>query len=115
VLRVAGCGVLRELLAARPLDFLPPESNTEARVNEILVGAGRAPLERQIDIGDEDWIGRIDLVDRRCDAVLEVQSELYHGSLLDQERDAEGKRRLEAAGCTFGEVIDFDVWHRPRR
>ena len=43
----------------------PPESGLEARVNQILVRDGQRPLERQVDLGEENWTGRFDLADRQ--------------------------------------------------
>jgi very-short-patch-repair endonuclease len=111
----AGITLLRELAADRPPDHRPPESNLEARVNELLIEDGQRPLERQVDLGDDiGWIGRVDLLDRECRVIVEVQSDLYHLSLTDQRRDAERKARLEAAGWLVIEISEFVVWHRRR-
>ena len=109
----AGSTLLHELAAARPPDTRGHESNLEARVNQLLLRAGHRPLEAQVDLGDDDWIGRVDLVDRDLRVVVEVQSERYHSSVLDRRRDAERRARLEAAGWHVIEVWDRDVWHRP--
>jgi hypothetical protein len=110
----AGTVLMRELAAERPVGFRPPESNLEARVNEILVESGQRPLTPQVDLGDEAWIGRVDLVDRADRIALEVQSGRFHGSLTDRRRDRERMDRLRAAGWIVIEVDDFEVWHRPR-
>ena len=78
-----GIQLLRELADARPEDFRPPESNLEARVNELLVADGQRPLERQVDLGGDEWIGRVDLYDRDHRLIFEVQSDLHHLSLSD--------------------------------
>jgi len=110
----SGSALMRELAAERPVGFRPSESRLEARVNEVLVRAGQRPLTPQVDLGDEDdWIGRVDLVDRLDRVALEVQSERFHGSLTDRRRDAERIRRLRAGGWIVIEVDDFVVWHRP--
>ncbi len=111
----SGITLLRELVAERPPDYRPPESNLEARVNELLVEDGQRPLERQVDLGDDhEWIGRVDLLDRECKVIFEVQSDLYHLSLTDQRHDAERKARLERAGWLVVEIDEFVVWHRRR-
>jgi hypothetical protein len=110
----AGIEVMRELAADRPPGERPPESGLEARVNQILIRAGQRPLDRQVDLGDDDhWVGRFDLVDRGDNFVLEVQSDTYHGSVLDRRRDAERRAELEAAGWVVAEALEFDIWHRP--
>jgi very-short-patch-repair endonuclease len=109
-----GTVVMRQLADARPRSYRPPESSTEARTNELLTGSGHRPLRRQINAGNEDcWLGRFDLVDDECALVVEVHSDLFHGSRLDQERDAERRVAMEAAGWTFVECWENDVWRRP--
>ncbi len=110
----AGVQLLRELAEERPPDARPPESGLEARVNQILVWDGQRPLERQVDLGEDNWTGRFDLADRPDNFVLEVQSETYHGSVLDRRRDAERRAELEAAGWEVAEAMAFDIWHRPQ-
>ncbi|HVN50024.1 MAG TPA: DUF559 domain-containing protein [Acidimicrobiales bacterium] len=109
----AGSTLLRELASARPPDARAPESNLEARVNQLLLRAGHRPLESQVDLGADDWIGRIDLVDRDLHVVVEVQSQRFHSSVLDRRHDAERRECLQAAGWVVVEVWDHDVWYRP--
>lgn len=80
-----GIAVPRELAEARPPDHRAPESNSEARVSDVLRRAGRRPLRRQVDAGNPtNWVGRFDLPDDTLPLVVEVQRELFHGSQLDQ-------------------------------
>ena len=109
----AGVELLRDLAADRPPGVRPPESGLEARVNQILVRDGQRPLERQVDLGEENWTGRFDLADRGDNFVLEVQSDTYHGSVLDRRRDAERRTELETAGWVVAEALAYDIWHRP--
>ena len=109
----AGSTLLRELAVARPPGTRGPESHLEARVNQLLLAAGHRPLEAQVDLGDDDWIGRVDLVDRELRIVVEVQSDLHHASVLDRRRDAERRARLEQAGWRVVEVWQHDIWHKP--
>lgn len=112
--RRAGLGTMREVLAERGPDYVPPASGLEGRVTEILKGRGRSPLRRQVDTGDDDgWIGRIDFADPDAPFRLEVQSERFHASLLDRQRDADRLTRLRAAGFVVVTVTDTDVWHYP--
>lgn len=111
-----GMAALKELLVERPVDYQPPESNLEARFNEIVSQAVGKELERQVELGDgDDWLGRVDFLDRPLKIVYEVQSDLYHSSVSDRVRDAERRRRLEAAGWIVVQIPEFDVWHRPDR
>lgn len=109
-----GIELMRTLYEARLGVVRPPESNTEARLNELLVRDGQRPLTPQVDVGGEEWIGRIDLADLPIKFLVEVQSDLYHGSLVDQHRDAERLAALQAAGWYVLEVFERDIWYRPR-
>ncbi len=111
-----GMAKLRQLVDERPLDYRPPESNLEARVAEVLKSAFEPPLERQVDLGDDDdWLGRVDYLDRELCIVFEIQSDLFHTSVSDRARDRARRERLEAAGWLVVEIPEFDVWHRPDR
>lgn len=110
-----GVAKLRALAEARPIGYRPPESSLEARAAEILASAGERGLQAQVDLGDDDWIGRVDLVDLELRVVVEIQSDLFHTSVSDRERDRLRRERLRAAGWIVIEVAEFDVWHRPDR
>jgi hypothetical protein len=110
-----GIRVMRAVLAKRGVDYVPPASSLEARCIQILEEGAVPPMRRQVNTGDErGWIGRVDLRDHELPLVLEVQSERFHSSLIDQQLDAERVARLEAAGFVVVQVTDVDVWHRPR-
>jgi hypothetical protein len=109
-----GIAVMRDVLADRGLDYVPPASNLEGRVADILKGQGHSELRRQVDTGDdESWIARVDFADTELPFRLEVQSERFHASLLDTRTDRERKARLEAAGFVTVVVTDDEVWHYP--
>jgi very-short-patch-repair endonuclease len=108
-----GVVVLRELLDERGDGYIPPASGLEGRVETILRRAGLPPLRRQVDVGDERWIGRVDFRDPHCPLVLEVQSEMYHSALVDRQHDERRLDALRAAGFEVVEVTDVQVWHRP--
>jgi hypothetical protein len=109
-----GIRVMRQVLAPRGLDYVPPASNLEARVIKILANGGLPEMRRQVDTGDaQGWIGRVDLRAVDVPMVLEVQSERFHTSLIDRQLDAHRVERLERAGLVVVEVTDLQVWHRP--
>jgi very-short-patch-repair endonuclease len=103
----------REFLEAHPVDWVPYGSGLESRVHELTAKARLGPWRRQVDLGDETWVGRVDFLAEDRPLVLEVQSELHHAALLDVAADARRKAALEAAGFVVVEVWDTDVWHRP--
>ena len=110
-----GTAALRRLAASRPLDHRPAESGLELRFERILREGGEPPFERQVDLGDDSWIGRVDDADRQVRLVVEVQSELFHSGRIARDRDRGRLTRLERAGWTVLEVDEFDIWHRPDR
>jgi len=109
-----GIRVMRQVLAPRGFDYVPPASNLEARVIKVLGNAGLPAMRRQVDTGDGNgWIGRVDLKDTVLPLILEVQSERFHSSLIDQQLDSHRIDRLERAGHVVVQVTDVQAWHRP--
>lgn len=109
-----GTVLMREFLSTRPDDWVPPASGLEGRTRTILADAGLGSFRRQVDVGDDRWVGRVDFLHETLPAIVEVQSELYHEALLDRAHDAARKQALEAAGFVVVEVWDTEVWYRPR-
>jgi very-short-patch-repair endonuclease len=111
----SGITLMRALLEARRRDYRPPGSNTEARLNELLKRAGQRRLAPQREVGSEEaWIGRVDYGDDELPTlVVEVQSDLFHGSLLDRRRDEQRLAALRGAGFVVLELWESEIWHRP--
>jgi very-short-patch-repair endonuclease len=105
----SGSPLMRELDAARGPGYVPPASGLERRFMEIC----DFPMVRQVDIGDEEWCGRVDFRDPELPLFVEVMSERYHTALVDEAADAARKGRLEAAGGRVVEVWDHEVWYDP--
>jgi very-short-patch-repair endonuclease len=104
-----GITAMREILAVRPLGYVAPASGLEARAIRILEDAG-IRVRRQVDLGDDDWIGRVDLLVEGTNLVIEVDSARYHSSLLDRERDLCRDEALASAGYQVLRVTSEDVW-----
>ena len=109
----AGTVLLRRLLKARGLDYVPPASGLEGRVSWILERAGERRLRRQVNSGGETWTGRVDLRDDELPFILEVQSECYHSALLDVVADAARIKQLETDGFVVEQVTDAQAWQQP--
>jgi very-short-patch-repair endonuclease len=108
-----GIALMREVLEANPVGSVVEESGLEGRVIRILADAGIA-VRKQVDVGDDArWIGRVDmkLVDEPV--TIEVDSYLYHGSLLDQAADAARDDAMNDAGFGVARISEDQVWHRP--
>jgi hypothetical protein len=111
-----GIRIMRDILCERGVDYVPPASGLESRVQQILHEAGQRPLRRQVEAGDDDaWIGRVDFADDEVPFILEVHSERFHASLLDQHVDRRRLERLDAAGFVVATVSEVDVWNRRSR
>jgi very-short-patch-repair endonuclease len=109
-----GIASMRRILAARPPGTVVPASGLERRFEDILRHAGEAPLRRQVDVGGDTWLGRVDYVDDVHLFVVEIDSALHHTSVSDRRRDEARDAALLAAG--YREVLritDTDIWRRP--
>lgn len=108
-----GIAAMRELLADRPVDYIPCERGLELRFATLLAENGQAPMARQVDVGGAFWIGRVDFVDREAKVIVEVQSLEHHGTASERAADAARIAALEAAGWTVIEVTEHDLWFAP--
>jgi very-short-patch-repair endonuclease len=111
----AGIVAMRALLEDRGCDYRPPESGIETRFRQLIREDGQPEMERQLDVGDETWLGRVDFVDREAKVIVEIDSELYHASISDRRSDEARRKALEAAGWIVLRITEFDVWHQPQR
>lgn len=110
-----GTVLMRELLEQRPIGYVAPESELEARFMELLDAFGLPQPTRQLDVGDSDaWIGRVDFVYRNAHLVVEVDGREGHSSLLDQLADADRDQRLDASGRMVLRFGWDDIVHRGR-
>lgn len=109
-----GITLMRTLADERPADYRPPDSNTEGRFQEILAREGERALRRQIHLGDQErWVGRIDFVDDQLPFSVEVQSELFHGSVSDRRHDKERIQALRDGGHVVLEIWETEIWRDP--
>jgi very-short-patch-repair endonuclease len=107
----AGTTVIRELLADRGPGYIPPDSGLEARFNDILIRDGQRPMERQVHVGGDTWLGRVDFYDRAARLIVQIDSERYHAALVDREADEAQTAALKAAGFEVLRFTDFEVWY----
>jgi very-short-patch-repair endonuclease len=106
-----GTVAMREFLDSHPVEWVPPASNLEARFAAIMNEARLGQWQRQVNVGERYWVGRVDFLHERLPVIVEVQSERYHTALLDRAADAKRKAELETAGFVVVEVWDTAVWH----
>lgn len=108
-----GSALMRLLLAERGAGYIPPASGLEARFLALFIQAGIEPPDKQVDLGGDEWIGRVDFVDRRWRIVYEVDSDMHHSSKLDRESDARRDVALRAAGYEVVRISEHDLRDRP--
>jgi hypothetical protein len=109
----AGTLLMREMLAARGAGYIPLESGLEADFLALLAEAGMELPERQVDLGGECWVGRVDFYYHRVRLVIEVDGEAFHTSKLDREHDARRDAALRAAGFEVLRIEEALLRERP--
>ncbi len=81
-----GIADMREILTGWPPGYVPPASGLEARAIALLEEAGIL-ADRQVDLGGDSWIGRVDLRVKGAPVVVEVDSAVHHTAPSDRDRD----------------------------
>ena len=106
----SGIVILRELLASRPPDHRPTDSNLEARWEEV-VGSMARSFRRQVVLGDDAPIGRFDQVHVDRPLVVEIHSEKHHTMPSDVADDDRRATTLVDAGFAVVVYWEYDIWH----
>ena len=104
-----GIRVMRKLLADRQGDYVATQSGHEARVDRLARDVG-VVLRRQVNAGDDNWIGRVDFMIEDTNKTIEVLSRRYHTSTLDRLSDETRFTRLNEAGFQVLTLWDTDIW-----
>jgi very-short-patch-repair endonuclease len=107
-----GISDMREILDRWPRDHVPPASGLEARAIALLEEAGLF-ADRQVDLGGDSWIGRVDLRIKGAPVVVEVDSAVHHTAPSDRARDRRRDEQLAELGLTVVRVTEEDVFIRP--
>jgi very-short-patch-repair endonuclease len=107
-----GIQLMRRLIDDRRGLDQPTGSRLERRFERLNEQAGIPMLRRQVEVGVDDWVGRMDFVGLERALVVEVDSEIHHAALLDVRRDRSVTRRLESAGWHVLRLREDDVWNR---
>lgn len=107
-----GVTVLRQLRRQRPDPWVPPASNIEARFGDLAERNG-LKFRRQVDVGTEEWSGRVDFLADDLPLIVEILSERFHTSLADRA-DYEARRDRHAQmGFLVVEAWDHEIFHSP--
>ena len=108
-----GIGPMRRILAKRLPGYVPNESELEADFEHLLERAGEPIPRRQVDVGGEKWIGRVDYRDDDSPVIWEIDGRTHHQQLLDAERDAKRRVELSAAGLIPVEFKRHQIKNQP--
>ena len=108
-----GIGPMRRILAKRLPGYIPNESELEADFERLLESAGEPIPRRQVDVGGENWVGRVDYRDDDSPVVWEIDGRTHHQQLLDAERDAKRRAELTAAGLVPVEFKRHQIKNQP--
>ncbi len=108
-----GSALMRQLLSDRGAGYVPPASGLEARFFALLVEAGVELPDRQVDVGGEAWVGRVDFLYRRARLVIEIDSDVHHTAKLDVDSDRRRDEALKAGGFRVVRITEHQVWQRP--
>lgn len=109
-----GTLAMRAILLERQPGYVAPASELEARFRDLLRDEGIEQPERQVDLGGDGWIGRVDCYFRRR-LIVELDGRIGHVSELDQRRDKERDAELTAAGFvvihfTWEQIVSRPAW-----
>ncbi len=109
-----GSTMLREYLASKPLDWVPPASNLARRFVHLIRDAGMPEPLSEVNVGSNtSWLGRVDCLDPELALIAEIDSDRFHVAPLDADSDAARDIAMTAAGFEVERFTEFEVWHQP--
>jgi hypothetical protein len=108
-----GTALVRQLVASRLNGHAPVESDLEHLFVIVCATYGLPEPERQVVLGDDTPIGRVDFLFRDARLVVEVDGRSWHDSESDREADRWRENRLIAAGWRVLRIRWRDLVERP--
>lgn len=93
-----GTALMRRLVSARSEGYVATESELEDLVVAVIAAAGLDAPQRQVDLGGETPVGRVDFVYLDARVVIEADGRANHTALLDADGDRWRDLELSAAG-----------------
>ena len=85
-----GSAAFRRIVDARGTGFVATESELEARFLRLVRKAGLPEPEKQVNVGGDAWIGRVDFLFRLAQLIVELDGRRHQTALLQARED---KRR----------------------
>lgn len=108
-----GTRAMRAILEVRGPGYVAPASELEARFRDLLRDNGLEQPERQVDLGADGWIGRVDCYFRPR-VIVELDGRVGHVSELDRAKDRQRINELTAAGFAVLQFTWMDLVMRPQ-
>lgn len=93
-----GSAAMRDVLEPRGDGYVAPASELEALFLDFLDDVGLRHPAREVALGDDEPIGRVEMVYRDVKVLVELDGRRNHTALLDREADALRDMRFTAAG-----------------
>lgn len=109
-----GSTLLRTLVEGIAPGYVPPASELEARFRDLVRSAGIGGGVTQVDVGGEEWEGRVDVAFPAAKLVVELDSRRWHQSRSAMESDRRRDNALVMAGwrvvrITWRQILDDPV------
>jgi hypothetical protein len=109
----SGIRPMRRVLAKLGPGKPPTGSELEDEFEALLEAANEPVPTRQVDVGGDDWIGRVDYRDEGTPLVYEIDGRTYHQQQLESEADRIRDAELAAAGLVLLRIPRFQLKNRP--
>ena len=109
-----GTALMRRLISEFGPDYVPTESALEELFLSVVVAAGLEPPARQVVLGEDRPIGRVDFVYRQAGLVIEIDSR-WHDGPEDRYDDRWRDNELHAAGWRVLRIRYRDLVQQPER
>ncbi|MCB0962785.1 MAG: DUF559 domain-containing protein [Acidimicrobiales bacterium] len=108
-----GTVVLRTLLDERSDGRVAPASELERRARAVFQTGGLPEPDYEVDLGDDEWAGRVDCLWREARLVVELDGRRYHEGRTSREDDRRRDNRLMAQGWRVLRFTWDDLQERP--
>jgi hypothetical protein len=109
-----GSALVRVLLKEFGSEYIPTESGLEDLFLSVVTDAGLEAPEKQVRLGADEFVGRVDFVYRAARLVIEIDSH-WHDGPDDRSADRWRDNELHAAGWRVIRIRYRDLVTQPER
>lgn len=108
-----GSAVMRSLLEDLSDERFVPASELERRFRRLVRSAKLPEPRFEVDLGDAEWIGRVDALWPDARLVVELDSRRHHGGLVARAADRQRDNALMSSGWRVLRFTWDDLRDRP--